>query len=174
MQQQRTHYIFLALFFLFLVGFFLIVFLGKGEKKENKLIVLDKNKIHVIDGDTIEYKGMKFRIVGIDTPEKGKQKEYILEKYGFKNESCLTKYGWLAKEELEKLINSSKEVKVEIVGKDPYGRYLAFLYLDGKDVGEILVKEGLAFLFDKNPIHKKYLDEFYYAKEHHLGVWSCN
>ncbi|HIQ51119.1 MAG TPA: thermonuclease family protein [Nautiliaceae bacterium] len=167
MKKGKFYIVFLFLFFLVL---FFLLFLFSF--KEN-YIILKKEKIKVIDGDTFKYENNTFRIVGIDTPEKGKQKSYILKKYKFKNETCLRYYALLAKEELEKLIKNSKETKIEIVGKDPYNRYLVILYVDNKDVAELIVKKGYAFLFEKSLYHKKYLDEFYYAKNNKLGVWSC-
>jgi len=167
---MKVNYLFLFLFFLFLGSFIFMIFFNSKED----YLIIDKNKVKVIDGDTFKYNGKTFRIVGIDTPEKGKQKSYILKKFGFKNESCLRHYAFLAKEELEKIIKSSKELKVKIIGKDPYGRYLVILYADNKDISEILVKKGYAFLFEKSPYHKNYLDELYYAKSNKLGVWSCS
>jgi endonuclease YncB( thermonuclease family) len=80
-----------------------------------------------IDGDTIYVRGIgKVRIIGIDTPEKGEP--------SFES----------AKSYLQSLLNSGN-VKIKTVGKDKYGRTLARVYVNNKDVAISLKEAG----FDK-------------------------
>lgn len=83
----------------------------------------------VSDGDTIYVEGVgKVRLVGVNTPEKGVDGSdaatYFVKKL------CL-----------------NKEVKLDIDNSkhsDKYGRTLAVVIVDGKNLNEMLLKEGLA------------------------------
>ena len=83
----------------------------------------------VVDGDTIYLdNGKKVRFVGVNTPERGVE-GYITSK-NFVQKLCL-----------------NKEVGLDIDDKkqnDKYGRTLAVVIVDGKNVNEMLLKEGLA------------------------------
>lgn len=83
----------------------------------------------VVDGDTLYLdNGEKVRLVGVNTPERGVE-GYITSKL-FLQKLCLNK-------EVGLDIDDSKP-------KDKYGRTLAVVIVDGKNVNEILLKEGLA------------------------------
>ena len=84
---------------------------------------------YVTDGDTIEVDGLgKIRMVGVNTPERGED-GYICSKR-FVQKLCLDK-------EVSLDIDDSKNT-------DRYGRYLAVVIVDGKNLNEILLREGLA------------------------------
>lgn len=83
----------------------------------------------VSDGDTIYVEGVgKVRFVGVNTPEKGvggaDTSAYLVKKL------CLNR-------EVGLDIDNSKHT-------DKYGRTLAVVIVDGKNLNEILLKEGLA------------------------------
>ena len=83
----------------------------------------------VSDGDTITVEGVgKVRLVGVNTPEKGvagaDTSAYFVKKL------CLNK-------EVSLDIDNSKHT-------DKYGRTLAVVIVDGKNLNEMLLKEGLA------------------------------
>ena len=83
----------------------------------------------VVDGDTIYLdNGDKIRLVGVNTPEKGVEgadtSKYFVEKL------CLIR-------EVSIDIDDSKS-------HDKYGRTLAVVIVDGKNLNEMLLKEGLA------------------------------
>ena len=83
----------------------------------------------VVDGDTIYLdNGKKVRFVGVNTPERGVE-GYITSK-NFVQKLCLNKQVGLD-------IDDSKH-------SDKYGRTLAVVIVDGKNVNEMLLKEGLA------------------------------
>jgi len=90
----------------------------------SKKKVLTNSKIKVIDGDTFYYNGNKYRINGIDTPEKG---QYNYEK---------------AKNRLKSLLENGN-IEIEEVAKDKYGRTVAKVRVNGEDVADILKREGL-------------------------------
>jgi micrococcal nuclease len=88
----------------------------------------------VVDGDTIKAPyGVTYRLMGFDAPETHRAKCAAERELGF-----------IAKHRLEELLATS-EVKVLESGKiDRYGRTLANVTANGRDVGAILIGEGLA------------------------------
>lgn len=83
----------------------------------------------VVDGDTIYLdNGEKIRFVGVNTPERGVE-GYIASK-NFVQKLCLNK-------EVGIDVDNSKH-------NDRYGRTLGVVIVDGKNVNEMLLKEGLA------------------------------
>lgn len=85
----------------------------------------------VVDGDTFWLSGEKVRVENIDTPEiEGK---------------CARERGLAirARDRLLELLNSG-DVVMRRSGTDRYGRTLARIRVNGRDVGETLVAEGLA------------------------------
>lgn len=92
------------------------------------------SSIRVIDGDTIESPyGVTYRLLGFDTPEIHNAKtphEYAL--------------GMKAKRRLEQIISRGTVRIIESGKLDKYGRTLATLTVNGHDVGETLIREGLA------------------------------
>jgi micrococcal nuclease len=90
----------------------------------------------VIDGDTIDFKGERIRMVAYDAPE-------ISEPH------CASEYalGQQAKLRLLSLLNSGK-VEIRTSGArdvDKYGRKLRLVLVNGRSVGDILIEEGLAW-----------------------------
>lgn len=88
----------------------------------------------VVDGDTIYLSGQKIRIAGIDAPE--------THDYGCASELAL---GERAAARLHQLVNSGA-ISLSSIDRDEdkYGRKLRNVAVDGRDVGHVLVSEGLA------------------------------
>ena len=83
----------------------------------------------VVDGDTIYLdNGEKIRFVGVNTPERGVE-GYITSK-NFVQKLCLNKKVGID-------VDDAKH-------SDRYGRTLGVVIVDGKNVNEMLLKEGLA------------------------------
>lgn len=84
---------------------------------------------HVVDGDTIYLSnGKKVRLVGVNTPEKGVT-------------------GYQASKKFVQKLCLNKEIGINIDDRkyrDKYGRTLAVVIVDGKNLNEMLLKEGLA------------------------------
>jgi endonuclease YncB( thermonuclease family) len=90
--------------------------------------------ISAIDGDTIIANGVHYRLVNIDTPETGKRARCDSEQL----------LGEMATRRMRALLGAGI-VTIKPVGRiDRYNRPLAFVALDGRDIGEIMVAEGLA------------------------------
>jgi micrococcal nuclease len=81
--------------------------------------------IYTIDGDTVRMGSERIRLRGIDTPE--------LHEPG----------GQAARQRLEQLL---KEGPIRIVpyGQDVYGRTVADVFVDGRNVATVLAQEGYA------------------------------
>ncbi len=93
--------------------------------------------IYVHDGDTIRIAGERIRIMGLDTPEIGKGARCAEE----------ARAAAAAKAALQQLL-SRGEVTVARTGTDRYGRTLAYVYVDGRDVAKLLIDAGLARPYD--------------------------
>ena len=89
--------------------------------------------IYVHDGDTIRIGGERIRIIGLDTPEIGSRARCAAEQQG----------AVAARAELERMLFRA-EVTIRRDGTDRYGRTLAYVYADGKNVARALISAGLA------------------------------
>jgi micrococcal nuclease len=88
----------------------------------------------VVDGDTIHtYDGTKYRLLGYDTPET--YQAQCAEELAL---------GQRATQRLKNLLSLGHVHLTESGKIDRYGRTLAWLTVDGQDVGGILISEGLA------------------------------
>ena len=85
----------------------------------------------IVDGDTLWLEGEKIRLLDIDTPEMQGRCEY---------ENRLARQ---ARARLVQLMNAGP-YRIERDGTDRYGRTLARVSVNGRDVGQVLVREGLA------------------------------
>lgn len=142
-----------------------------SQKEANGLVREEATYARAVDGDTVRlmYDGKEavFRLLLIDTPET-KHPTKGVQPYG-KEASAYTK---------DMLENASKiEVEFDKGGKtDKYGRYLAYVYADGKMVNDALVRQGLAKVAYVYPPSITYLDQLKesqrLAQEEHLNIWS--
>ena len=87
----------------------------------------------IVDGDTLWFQGTKYRLYGIDTPEKAP------------NHKCAQEGLW-ARQATMRLqeIMSGGPFTISTHGKDRYGRTLARFHVWGSTAGQILLDEGLA------------------------------
>ena len=95
---------------------------------------ISARSIYVIDGDTIDINGARYRLVGFDTPETYRpQCDY---------EKAL---GNQATARLKQLTSGIATIDLVVQpGRDKYGRGLARLFVNSHDVGTILIQEGSA------------------------------
>lgn len=125
-----------------------------------------------IDGDTSKFningKEITVRYLLIDTPET------------VKPNTPVQPYGKEASDFTKKALTNAHKITLDFDktgnGGDKYNRTLAYVYVDGKDLNEELVKKGLArvaYVYKPNTKNEsKYLKAQEYAKNHHLGIWS--
>jgi len=88
----------------------------------------------VVDGDTIWFQGVNLRLESFDTPEP------YTDICGGAAEIALARR---ASARLLELLNSNP-FTVQTGGADRYGRVLATIRIAGRDVGDVLIDEGLA------------------------------
>lgn len=112
------------------------------------------NVTRIIDGDTFESDIGNIRLLGINTPEKN---QFYYEQ---------------AKQFLQQL--EGKIVEVEIKEKDKYGRNLAYLFFQDKNINEKILSQGLAHLYVYD--EDVYYDDLEKAEEKArnlgLGIWK--
>ena len=131
---------------------------------QNPTILKGYQAVKVSDGDTLNVQKVengkfvgeivKIRMFGIDAPEKTQD------------------YGNESKQALEKLI-SGKTLEIEEKNRDRYGRTVAVVYADGKNVNEEMVKAGNAWWYqeyDKNDTRMQAYQEN--AKKNKLGLFG--
>lgn len=129
----------------------------------------------VVDGDTIKVridgKADTIRIIGINTPEVVDPRRPV---------QC---FGKEASDKGKELL-VGKEVILESDpsqgDKDKYGRLLRYVFVDGVDYGDEMIKTGYAYEYTYHlpyKYQKKYKESESYAKGNNLGLWApatCN
>lgn len=84
--------------------------------------------VHPLLGEKIS-----IRVLGIDTPEKRGRLP------------CEKEVSRTAQKLVENLLSNAKIISLHNVGRDKYFRILADIQYDGKDLKEVLLKNGLAY-----------------------------
>lgn len=97
-----------------------------------------RGTVRVIDGDTLQVRGTRIRLHGIDAPETG--------------QTCWTEQGtswacgvWVTEQARQRL--EGRAVTCSPLDIDRYGRTVARCFHDGADVAENLISDGLAFAY---------------------------
>lgn len=108
---------------------------------------------HVVDGDTVdlvidqgfkEYKRIRVRIHGIDTPERGEDGYHAAKNYVLKWFIQDSDISWFGHELEFPLLFESIDGKL-----DNFGRYLGRIWgVKGTELGQCLLDEGLAKEYD--------------------------
>ena len=115
--------------------------------------------VGVSDGDSLHLElpdgeRVRVRLYGIDAPEK--------------DQECAL----AARKKLGKLIYD-KEIRVEVLDVDKYGRYVGKVYAGARYVNRFLLKEGLAWLYKHYAADDERLAEAEArAKAAGWGIWS--
>lgn len=91
---------------------------------------------YAVDGDTVEIDGERIRIANIDTPEIGGAKCSTERQLGLQAKQRTAE---LMKGRPIRILRGDRGRDV-----DQYGRTLARIEIGGKDLGEVLIGEGLA------------------------------
>jgi endonuclease YncB( thermonuclease family) len=135
----------------------------EGTKAEGLKVIVTR----IVDGDTFVAlegnKSITVRLLGIDTPESVhpyKPIEYYSKKAG---------------EILTSLIeNKTVQLIFEDRVTDKYGRYLAYVLLDGENINEKMINEGAAYVYRLFPFKNKerYLELEAEAKRLERGLWA--
>lgn len=115
----------------------------------------------VIDADTLEIRGERIRLVGVDAPESGQK---CRDRY-----ETLVRCGTIAANALDKWINRDA-VTCDVEGKDRYGRLLAQCKVRGQNMQEWLVANGYAVAY--RSYSTAYVSAELKARKAKAGVWS--
>ena len=115
--------------------------------------------VKISDGDTFtainrDNLQLKFRVWGIDAPEKKQA------------------FGTKSKEYLSSLI-FGETITVDVQKQDGWGRYIAYVFTpDNKDVGTEMLKAGMAWQFTEYDQSEKYRAAESQARKSKKGLWS--
>ncbi|OOS25786.1 hypothetical protein B0680_01765 [Moraxella pluranimalium] len=115
--------------------------------------------VGISDGDTAtcldkQNQQLKIRFAQIDAPEKGQD------------------FGQAAKKQLSELI-FDKQVALAVHDKDRYGRTVAEVFVDGKNVNKLMVATGYAWAYRAYMTDSDYLLLETQAKSQGIGLWSA-
>lgn len=130
------------------------------QKVGNSPQMIEKMEFRVIDGDTLELNGIRYRLVGIDAPEKGQE---------CSNNSSSVDCGQRAMEHLIFLLEGSV-LKCVDRGNAGWDRVLGYCTADGVDLSHLMVKHGWAVAYRK--YSTEYVSDEEFAKINGLGMWS--
>lgn len=139
-----------------------------SNSEQGRLINATVSKI--IDGDTIEVvmRGRKetIRFLLVDTPEMFDKRWKGPQPYAEEAKNFV----------YNKLYGQTVQIEKGIAERDKYGRLLAYVWLDGKTVQEMILERGLArvaYVFEPNI---KYVDSYRAiqksARAKKTGIWS--
>lgn len=146
-------------------------------------VPVDARVTRVIDGDTIAVKiagGREetVRVLGIDTPETEEHGNWGNEYEGISNPSYLTSWGHRASNQTESLVKGKSVTLMAdcMTGeRDRYGRLLAYVGIEGSDLGSLLLQGGYARVYTEESFGKKqlYLLIQSEAQLAGTGLWSA-
>ncbi|MBY0563588.1 MAG: thermonuclease family protein [Hyphomonadaceae bacterium] len=97
----------------------------------------DPSRYFAIDGDTLQHRqsGRRYRIANIDTPEVGRSAACAAER----------RLGERATRRVRDLLTRAETLQLRRAGgDDDYGRAVVRVLIDGRDLGGILIADGLA------------------------------
>lgn len=124
----------------------------------------------IVDGDTVELTvGKKVRYTGIDTPE-------TMQRTGSGWVFAPEAFGLAAKDyNRHRVMGKAVRLEFDVDKQDKYGRWLAYVFIDGSMVNLELVKEGYATVYTFPP-NLKYYDKLLAAQEEarilKKGLWG--
>lgn len=133
------------------LAFILIPFIAFADENIIKII-----SIH--DGDTLTVindnnKEVKIRLFGIDAPE------------------TTQKYGQASRDYLRRIVKG-KNLSYKIRSQDDYGRVVATLFGNGKDLNYEMIKAGYAWHYKYYNKSKEYADAEKNARNQKIGLWK--
>jgi len=109
----------------------------------------------ITDGDTIKTQTQIIRLKGINTPEKSQPFYQEATDYLYKQVQ-------------------NKTIQIETYGTDKYGRTLAHIFLNKKNINEQILAQGLATLYYYEPDkhYKKLKQAEEQARQNQKGLWQ--
>ena len=114
----------------------------------------------VIDGDTIEMRGQRIRLFGIDSPESAQLCRADQKTYRCGQQAALALADRIGE----------RTVRCQQRDVDRYGRVVAVCYVGGEDLDRWMVEQGWAVAFRKYSLD--YVDAENDAREARRGIWQ--
>ena len=138
--------------------------------------------VRIIDGDTFDViledgSEDRVRLLGVDTPETyGKNKPY---EYGdITDTTCLKGWGKKATEFVRGILQEQNVILVsdtQAGERGFYGRLLAYVVADNRDIGDLLITNGYARVYVEgdSSMEEEYLKLQAEAQRRFVGLWRC-
>ena len=114
----------------------------------------------VIDGDTIEIRGQRVRLFGIDSPESDQLCQANRKTYRCGQQAALALADRIGE----------RTVRCQERDRDRYGRTVAVCYVGSEDLDRWMVEQGWAAAFRKYSLD--YVDAENDAREARRGIWQ--
>jgi micrococcal nuclease len=137
--------------------------------------------IGVLDGDTIrvDWQGqaLTVRMLGIDCPETRAGRKLVEQVRSFAlTEKLVRDLGVQARNRTTQYV-TNRVVRLVFPGspeqRDAFGRLLAYVEVDGQDVGRVLLQSGFAVLYPADhPRIGEYREAMETARRQRRGVWQ--
>ncbi len=115
----------------------------------------------VIDGDTIEMRGERIRLGGIDAPESGQ----FCEDVNGKRWRCGQKSALF----LDALVNQ-QTIRCEVTGVDRYARKIATCFVTDLNINSAMVYSGHALAYRR--YSNRYIPQEDFARQTFVGIWK--
>ncbi|CUH89490.1 Succinoglycan biosynthesis protein ExoI [Phaeobacter sp. CECT 5382] len=126
------------------------------------LVSVPGEAFRVLDGDFLALGHLRIRLVGIDAPETAQQCNTA--------EGAFWECAVEAEDRVRSLMRMAERVECFSDEQDSYGNYLASCKADGRDVGAVLVGEGLAWPDQEQGY---YGSEAATAQAGEIGIWQA-
>ncbi|MDR2003296.1 MAG: thermonuclease family protein [Prevotella sp.] len=133
------------------ISFLLTLFLSLNTTITGKVVkVSDGDTIIILDSTNTQH---KIRLYGIDCPEK--KQDYGVKATEFTGRLC-----------------AGKVVRVEVKGRDRYGRTLGIVYAGEININEALLRNGLAWHYKQFDKSKRYAALENETRIKRLNIWN--
>lgn len=117
--------------------------------------------IHVIDGDTFDVGNVRVRLYGVDAPEVAQTCDDA--------QGRAWPCGAFVKEEISRRFEG-ETARCEEIDRDRYGRSVARCFVQGRDIGEEIVADGLAQAYRRYSMDYDLTEKS--AQVMGLGLWA--
>ncbi len=123
-------------FFVLLLIALSVLTAGRRQEAPTGEIRINRLFLEVLDGDTVRYRGIVMRFLGVDTPE------IRNPQHGFYTDQP---YGREAANFTRMEIKKARVITCRPDGRDVYGRLLVHLFVDGYPLSLLIVESGMGY-----------------------------
>ena len=140
----------------------------KNQRTESADVLAEKTYSvrRVVDGDTLLLTNRaRVRLIGVDTPESVKP-DHPIEPFGPEASEFTRKF----------IGDKPVQLRLDHERIDQHGRWLAYVYVDGKMLNEALLRAGLARAHTEyhyaESMKRLFRAAEAEARKHHRGIWA--